>query len=201
MKYPMSVEVITDAYAWWSKWFRAITVPALVSPEVMTHTCPIGVVDRRLRGEGTDTVVASAEQSFLQLEKEGTLKPGDWMALTPCYRDEPVMDEIHLPVFLKLELIRLSDDSNFYTRSDAHSLAQKMTTFLMHQFNLPTEIVETEDGFDVMYEDLELGSYGVRRSLTGKSYIYGTGLAEPRTSIAIRRVREKEQSADRKSVV
>lgn len=191
MKYPMSLAVIDDAISWWRRWFEPKRVPALVDPDVMTHTCPPGVHDGRLYGAGTDTVVASAEQSFLQLEKDGELESGNWMALTPCYRDEPVLDETHLPVFLKLELIRLADDANFYTRSEALWLAGKMQKFFEEFYGMPTNVVETEDGWDVMYEDLELGSFGVRRTLRGKSYIYGTGLAEPRASIALLRFKEK----------
>lgn len=191
MKYPMSIEVIAQAHRWWGLWFKDKMVPALVDPDVMKHTCPAGVHDDRLYGAGTDTVVASAEQSFLQLEKDGQLEPGNWMALTPCYRDEPVMDETHLPVFLKLELMKLTDDTNFYTRSEALWVATKMQKFFMEFYAMPTTILETEDGWDVMYEDLELGSFGVRRTMRGKSYIYGTGLAEPRASIALLRFKEK----------
>lgn len=194
MKYPMNLQLIKDATNWWGLWFETKKVPALVDPDVMSHTCPVGVHDSRLYGAGDDTVVASAEQSFLQLEKEGKLKPGRWMALTPCYRDEPILDETHLPVFLKLELIKLSDERNFYTRTDALWIAGKMQKFLREFYALPTEVIETEDGFDVMYEDLELGSYGVRKTMTGKSYVYGTGLAEPRTSIALERFQQKCES-------
>lgn len=191
MKYPISLGVISDAHSWWSRWFKDRRVPGMVDPDVMAHTCPPGVHDDRLYGAGTDTVVASAEQSFLQLDKDGEIHPGDWMALTPCYRDEPVLDEVHLPVFLKLELIRLSDEENFYTRSNAMWLAGEMQRFFSEFYGMPTELIETMDGFDVMYEDLELGSYGVRKTMTGKSYVYGTGLAEPRTSIALERFQHK----------
>lgn len=194
MKYPISAEVIMDAYAWWSRWFRAKRVPGLVDPDVMAHTCPPGVHDDRLYGAGTDTVVASAEQSFLQLDKDGELPPGSWMALTPCYRDEPVLDEVHLPVFLKLELIRLSEESNFYSKPDALWLANEMRRFFSEFYGMDTSVLETSDGYDVMYDDLELGSFGVRKTMTGKSYVYGTGLAEPRASIALMRFQQKCES-------
>lgn len=187
MKYPISLEVLMNAQAWWSRFFTNKTVPALVDPDVMDYTCPPGVIDTRLYGKYSSTVVASAEQSFLQLDKDGELEDGDWMALTPCYRDEPVFDDVHLPVFLKLELIRIVDDANFFTRTEAMYLAHKMQKFFMEYYGMPTTLLETEIGWDVMYEDLELGSFGVRRSMTGRSYIYGTGLAEPRASIAISR--------------
>lgn len=194
MKYPTSLALIVEAHSWWRLWFNDKMVPALVDPDVMAHTCPAGVTDSRLRGRGTDTVVASAEQSFLQLDKDGELKAGNWMALTPCYREEPILDDVHLPVFLKLELIQISDDANFYTRSEAMYLAHKMQKFFKEFYAMPTKVIETEEGWDVMYEDLELGSFGVRRTMTGRSYIYGTGLAEPRASTALLRFKEKCQN-------
>lgn len=186
MKYPISLTLVAEAHKWWGSWFRDKTVPGLVSPSVMQHTCPKGSLDTRLFGAGTDTVVASAEQSFLQLEKDGSLNPGNWMALTPCYRDE-IFDDTHLPVFLKLELMCLGKDGVYHTRSEAMHLAEKMSKFFRKTYGMPTHLVETEEGWDVMYDNLELGSFGVRRTLTGKSYIYGTGLAEPRASIALSR--------------
>lgn len=192
MKYPISLSLISDAHRWWQmQGFKDKMVPALVDPDVMHHTCPPGASDWRLYGHGEDTVVASAEQSFLQLDKDGKLEPGNWMALTPCYRDEPVYDEVHLPVFLKLELMCLNHGDMFFTRTEAMHFAHKMRKFFREFYSMPTSLVETEYGWDVMYEDLELGSYGVRRTMTGKSYIYGTGLAEPRSSIALLRFKEK----------
>lgn len=187
MKYPISLDVMVKAHSWWGLWFRDKMVPGLVDPDVMMHTCPPGAIDNRLVGAGKDTVVASAEQSFLQLDKDGGLEAGDWMAMTPCYRSEPVFDEVHLPVFLKLELMRLKDLPNIFARDDAMDLAQKMQKFFLEFYGMPTSLLETEDGWDVMYEDLELGSFGVRRTMTGRSYICGTGLAEPRASIALLR--------------
>lgn len=194
MKYPISLGVISDAHSWWGRWFKDKRVPGLVDPDVMAHTCPPGVHDDRLYGAGTDTVVASAEQSFIQLDKDGELVPGSWMALTPCYRDEPVLDEVHLPVFLKLELIRLSEESNFYSKPDALWLANEMRRFFSEFYGMNTSVLETPDGYDVMYDDLELGSFGVRKTMTGKSYVYGTGLAEPRASIALMRFQQKCES-------
>lgn len=195
MKYPISLEVITDAISWWGCWgFKSKRVPALVSAQAMQHTCPPGSKDGRLYGKGFDSVVASAEQSFLQLEKDGELKPGKWMALTPCYRDEPILDETHLPVFLKLELINLAPEEHFFLDYTAKDVAKKMVEFFSEFYGMDTALVETHIGWDVMYGDLELGSFGVRRTLTGKSYIYGTGLAEPRASIALQRFQEKCES-------
>ena len=51
-------------------------------------------------------------------------------------------------------------------------------------YYIKTEIVETEIGFDIVYKNIELGSYGTRL-FNGKQYSYGTGLALPRLSYAI----------------
>jgi len=46
-------------------------------------------------------------------------------------------------------------------------------------------IVKTEQGFDINYGNIEIGSYGIR-SCSFLDWIYGTGLAEPRFSRALK---------------
>lgn len=191
MNYPVDLEMVTDASWWWKcERFLPAKVPMLVDPEIMAWTCPPGVIDRRLTHSDGRQYVASAEQSFLQLEKDGLLKPGDKrQALTPCYRDEDNLDETHLNVFLKLELIEyhsVEGSRGICLDHLAECLAHRMRQFFEYR-GLPVEVAETEIGYDVMYEDLELGSFGVRISPLGNLYIYGTGLAEPRASIAMQR--------------
>lgn len=159
-------------------------VPYLVDPDIMDFTCPPGVVDERLTHINGKQYVASAEQSFLQLEKEGKLTPElKWMiALTPCYRDEYILDETHYNIFLKLEIFDYNpkgsvDYSRFW--------AIKMQQFFAEE-GLNTNLVETAIGYDVCTKcGLELGSFGYRVSPKGVKYVYGTGLAEPRASMAI----------------
>ncbi len=43
-------------------------------------------------------------------------------------------------------------------------------------------LMNTPEGLDIMYNGVELGSYGNRRD----EYIYGTGLAEPRFTHAMK---------------
>lgn len=157
-------------------------VPYLVDPDIMQFTCPPGVIDRRLTHVDGKQYVASAEQSFLQLEKEGQLDDATFMALTPCYRDETILDDVHLNIFLKLEIFDYSPPSFF----DApYFWARCMVEFFEEQ-GLWTHIVKTDIGYDVLTKsDLELGSFGYRTSPKGVQYVYATGLAEPRASIAI----------------
>jgi hypothetical protein len=57
---------------------------------------------------------------------------------------------------------------------------------------LPTRLTikDTPDGYDIMYDDIELGSYGIRKC-EFLEWIYGTGCAEPRLSNLIKKVCQK----------
>lgn len=159
------------------------SVPYLVDSDIMDFTCPSGVIDKRLTHSNGKQYVASAEQSFLQMEKDVRIgiKQPPMMALTPCYRDESVMDDTHLNIFLKLEIFEYNPKGfavHYYW-------ADRMVEFFKKE-GLNTRIVSTLDGVDVITEDhLELGSFGYRISPLGVPYVYATGLAEPRASMAI----------------
>lgn len=159
------------------------SVPYLVDPDIMDWTCPEGAIDKRLTHVDGKQYVASAEQSFLQMEKEGRIgiDQPPMLALTPCYRDEAVLDDTHLNIFLKLEIFVYNPKV-----LDMHvTLASSMKEFFKKE-DLETSIISTFDGFDVLSPDgLELGSFGYRVSPKGVPYVYGTGLAEPRASLAI----------------
>lgn len=118
----------------------------------------------------------SAEQSFVQLMIENKLNPGKYQSLTPCFRDEPVVDDLHQTTFMKLELIDFNLNASLLSVvTDAHRFFEKHIT---------CDVVPTGDGYDILSkDDIELGSYG-KRSFAGFSWIYGTGLAQPRFSLA-----------------
>lgn len=161
-------------------------VPYLVDKDIMDFTCPDGAIDQRLTHFNGKQYVASAEQSFLQLEKDGKLdvasKP--MIALTPCYRDEVILDDSHYSIFLKLEIM---DYDSFAPKLDTVYWANKMINFFEYE-GLITNLVETNIGYDVCTKcGLELGSFGYRVSPKGVPYVYGTGLAEPRASLAFER--------------
>jgi len=180
----INLDLVMEAVAFYGNWCHPATVPYLVDPDIMAFTCPPGVVDRRLTHFDGKQYVASAEQSFLQIEKEGKLGPTcpPLMALTPCYRDESVLDDVHLNIFLKLEIF----DYNPPSKKDTPLWwAERMVEFFDGR-GVWTHIVKTDIGYDVLTKsDLELGSFGYRTSPQGVRYVYATGLAEPRASIAI----------------
>jgi seryl-tRNA synthetase len=58
----------------------------------------------------SEFLVASGEQSFLQAMMEERLPTGRLVCATPCFRHEPDnSDGLHLPYFLKVELIYTGD--------------------------------------------------------------------------------------------
>lgn len=163
-------------------------VPYLVDQDIMDFTCPKGVVDKRFTHEGGKQYVASAEQSFLQLEKDGKVfhDNSSYIALTPCYRDEWVLDETHYNIFLKLEIFHYNPD---LPNAD-YFWANEMRNFFWQQ-GLPVELKPTDLGYDILDRfGLELGSFGYRVTPKGVRYVYGTGLAEPRASMAIQNYKD-----------
>lgn len=159
------------------KGFTYQDVPWSVTPIVSAITRPEQTEDFYL----SDTVlVASAEQSFLQLMSDNRLTQGCYCAMTPCFRDETV-DELHGQYFMKVELIdtlHISELRLFAIMFAAHE-------FFTHY--LPCHTEKTGDfSYDIVANgtDIELGSYGIRSH--GKlDWIYATGCAEPRLSYAL----------------
>lgn len=140
--------------------------------EVTKPPCAVGFVT--LGGY----LVASAEQGFIQLLQDGT-ELGKCVAVTPCFRHE-TYDDLHLPYFMKVELIRTGDISDSALMSmicEAEAFFNAVTV---------TRIIRTADGYDIVdaVTGIELGSYG-RRQAGELSWLYGTGLAEPRLTRAI----------------
>lgn len=154
--------------------FKIIDVPWIIEDDVDEITRPVEI-------EGIETnyggnLVASGEQSFLQLSKDGDLPKGKFQTITPCFRREERDDILHQKWFMKNELI-ITDNSM--------SLEEVIEGCLKF-FNcyLPCEIVQTYIGYDIEASGYELGSYGFRE-YEGFKWIYATGCAEPRLSTVI----------------
>ena len=127
-------------------------------------------------------LVGSAEQSFLAIYS--TLEFDEmYMAVTPCFRQEPAYTEIHRPYFMKLELfMKLKSKIPFI------SLARVIETagdFFSKELNIPIYYKEIyPKQIDIIgttrknskEEHIELGSYGIRE-FKGSQYVYGTGIA------------------------
>ena len=139
--------------------------------------------------QGTDLCpVASAEQSFLQMKIDDPTFSGKLMALTPCFRNEPVIDELHQPYFMKVELINWDKTG----REDMDKMIADARLFFEDQLWVAAIHNTDPDPIGIVAYDLvtthskiELGSYGIREHPKVGRWVYGTGLAEPRYSLAL----------------
>lgn len=179
-KSTVSMTRVLDAINYYTELgYKLVDVPQCVSFEVSQHTKPEGVPE--LFHRGMDVYVASAEQSFIQMQRDGNLPNGKYMAVTPCYRQEGCLDDTHYSMFLKLELIVVGEKQSYNVMYDALGFLKPLTPH--ETYFMVTD--EGEDTYDIMCDDVELGSYGVRYMLDGAPYTYGTGLAEPRMSAVV----------------
>lgn len=177
LEYPnkISWRLLSEGMAYYQKQdFTYKEVPWLAPTEIMQITFP---GDYRFKTPLGDPV-ASGEQSFLYLDKEGELPKGRYMTITPCFRDEPE-DKYHQRQFMKLELY-ITDQVNETSLHDVINSCQEF--FTKYVWKWPIEKVAQPDGsIDLMCNNIELGSYGIREHGDLK-WIYATGIAEPRLS-------------------
>lgn len=180
--------MVTTALSHYERWgYENVETPWYVCPEVVKATLP---KDRHgfFLGHPESSpgcLVGSAEQGFLQLMEDGKLTPGGkYVSAGPCFRDD-VEDDLHQLSFFKVELIRIEgrvtplDDNDVMRLMDT---AKRLFDEEFYQRN-KTRIVKTEAGYDIELNGIEIGSYGIRKH--GKHrWIYGTGLALPRFSLA-----------------
>lgn len=174
--------------------FQYLEVPWIVSDKAVNVTLPKERKGNRCK---TGMLVGSAEQSFIQLMIENQIKPGCYVAASPCFRDDEV-DLLHQETFFKVELIDLKfDDENpemdselvMAARSLKISGLQWMVDKALSFFtSIPggesSKIIPlSENCFDIELNDIEIGSYGIR-TFKNFHWVYGTGIAEPRFSIA-----------------
>ncbi|CAH6421515.1 Hypothetical protein KVN_LOCUS328 [uncultured virus] len=131
-------------------------------------------------------LVASGEQSFLQLILDGNIKPGKFCTMTPCFRDEEE-DDLHKHYFLKTELIDwdyIENDKFINEKLLIETINICKNFFLKY---LPVKVKKMEENsYDIIdcTNGIELGSYGIR-SYNNIKWIYGTCCAENRLSNVI----------------
>lgn len=151
--------------------------PTEIARITTPQNCRLYVLDKG------QTLVGSAEQSFLDEIFNNNLAPARYVSMSPCFRDD-LIDELHSRYFFKIELI---DFDNVNTESLFEIISICQTFFNKY---IETEIIQTEEfAYDIVTKNnIELGSYGIRgTNYNGKyvTWIYATGLAEPRLSKAI----------------
>lgn len=180
--------------------YQLIEVPWIVEPIILNSTKPVDAVnnfiysgiDKDLLFEGC--FIASAEQGFIQKMIKGELRKNErYVSVSPCYRPRDNEKQYNQECFMKVELFHYGDCFVFDDMMlDAHkffsSKIEKCDVELKErEYNEFYKDLELRWPWD--QENLELGSYGGREiKLFGEKYkiSYGTGLADPRFTDAMR---------------
>lgn len=159
--------------------YTYIDVPWIVDNDSIDSTKPS---DRKSISIAENAhLVGSAEQSFYHMIKNELLQHGKYVAATPCFRDENVIDELHKNYFFKVELINYTPDVPSST--DVFTITEHaLFVFNKLKRKVRFEREHTHEGFDINVNGVEIGSYGVRQ-INGHNWVYGTGIAEPRFSL------------------
>lgn len=156
--------------------YKYIDLDWCVDVETSAITKPIYKKDFYVNDK---VLVASAEQSFLQMIIDGKLKPGKYCGITPCFRDEKV-DDLHGNYFMKVELI----DTLHPNKGGLEQMLNCAELFYKDFIKIKT-IEIGDELYDIESETgIELGSYGTRHYKNIR-WVFGTGLAEPRLSKAL----------------
>lgn len=131
-----------------------------------------------------NSLLGSAEQVFIKEMIENDLN-GKFQCITPCFRND-VIDELHQEYFMKNELF-FRDGSLSFKENLIHleQVILDAKTFFIKISKEDCEVIETSKNcYDILLNNIEVGSYGIRQ-IEDLYYIYGTGLAEPRFSVAL----------------
>ena len=166
-----------------NKGYKNVDVPWMANNTAISETVDESKIIKLTNHIG---LIGSAEQSFLDLTINSGLPKNKYVSCTPCFREEDSYTEIHKPHFMKVELF----DSSALINNDLTTMIADAISF-MSKYIPDIELRKTAIGYDIMYKELELGSYGIRKyidpdnEVNNFSWIYGTGLAEPRFSIAL----------------
>lgn len=172
-----------------SKGYCPIEVPWVVTHAASMETAPMESVVYVTNYK--EHFIGSAEQGFIQLMLEQPHKlilERKYFAVSPCFRrDTP--DDIHSRWFVKLELFQMFRDKEpaVYVKA-MHDIIADAKEFLTSLVTTGVPIEEEYDSkkliVDLMYDNLELGSYGYKHlKQANATWIFGTGLALPRTQL------------------
>lgn len=160
--------------------YKYVEVPWLVDRESTFVTLPKERIPFKI--EGSERYLpGSAEQSFLHLALRDKITSGRYVAATPCFRDDEE-SHLHQKHFFKIELIDLG--LNYNVSAKNYNSMMNDARNVLSQFTKKSIVIQpTDDGCDLTLSGIEIGSYG-KRSYKNLNWVYGTGLAEPRFSIA-----------------
>ena len=161
--------------------YTRIESPWLVTEYVDQITRPKDSIPYHIPNKNKN-FVGSGEQSLLYLYLKEYLPLGKFQTITPCLRNDS-FDLIHTKYFMKNELI-ITGSVDLNT---LEFMVDKSLLFFKEEVSKYVKVIKTTEGFDIIFEEIELGSYGIRHC-DFLSWIYGTGCAEPRTSKIINQI-------------
>lgn len=160
--------------------YEYIDVPWLCQKETSEITRPSEALPLYIDNLKKE-LVGSGEQSFLEIRH--TLPIGSkFVCTTPCFRDEMILSDAKRQYFLKVELIKI-----LRSEEEGYSEILQDAINFFNSFKMTCgkcRIVKTNIGHDIFLGNYEIGSYGVRKH-ENFIWAYGTGIAEPRFSIAL----------------
>ena len=157
--------------------YQNIETPWLVSPPAVRATVPIPKpIMETVRG----VLVNSGEQGFIQQMMDGELTPGLYQTLTPCFQDD---GKGGAEYFEQIELL-------CYNPSDVRVAYEQMLNDAMACFFEISDVEtfdarQSEDGVEICFNDVLIGMYGIRAMGDTHKWVYGTGLVEPRFTLAV----------------
>ncbi len=169
--------IINDSISYYEQFgFKRVESPWTVTKATSDITRPKEAGEFTIK-EKDKVLVASGEQSFLYLYNKGFLPEGRFQTVTPCFRDES-FDDLHTKYFIKNELI-ITDN---ISQSNLENIIKHARVFFLRYLQNVVTVATSKDSYDIVSNNgVELGSYGIRHC-SFLSWIYGTGVAEPRLS-------------------
>lgn len=197
-------KIAADAISFYeSNGYKYIEVPWIVSKEALLITAPLVLNKENIEASNPGNLVASGEQSFLEMILNNKLGEGKYCCATPCFRPfDDLKDGIHFPTFFKVELIEYFGNTQPIHKDIAFkidSMIEKVVSFMENILGKENEELIIESIVDedrvgcssfccldliTPVTKIELGSYGFRTASKIGSWIYGTGVALPRLTIA-----------------
>lgn len=180
----MNYELLVDRLNYFEKiGFVRKEVPWVVAESVSNITAPTA----ENLPIGNNVLVGSGEQGFLANMNEFKRK-GKFVTLTPCFRIERHVSKFNQLYFMKVELIDFIQDTS---RQGILTSLDCMINTALNSFLeiVPDKSMVTIENIsfsqtDILVNGIEVGSYGYRE-YQGCHWIYGTGIAEPRFTLAV----------------
>lgn len=161
--------------------YQYTETPWIVPNEISQSTFEGPVATITLDNKNKGDLVGSAEQGFIHLINENKITPGKYVSAGPCFRLSENIDRIHQEYFFKVELVHILNNEE--PKPMLEIMTQQAINALTGLSMYPPTIIETDIGLDIEINGIEVGSYGIR-TFKNFSWVYGTGIAEPRFSIS-----------------